>query len=125
MGGNHVRDRDLANITAYVVLVEQLLGGACTIDELAEESGLALGTVRKFLRVLHRRGLTYVAGWERDALGRWTRPAYAWGRKADVRRPAAQTPSQRTAAMRRRRLDPARIFKTTTPRHAGMELEAR
>lgn len=88
---------NLSNVSAYAEAVYALTQGACTVFDLASESGLALNTTRKFLASLKRRGLIRVAAWETDRFGRSTIAAYAWGQGKDATRPPRKTEGERRA----------------------------
>lgn len=89
-------NKHLSNASAYAAALEGLMDGASTVHELSEESGLALSTLRKWVAALKRRKLVFVSAWEKDPLGRHTRPVFALGRdKRDVPRPPRQTMEQR------------------------------
>lgn len=92
----------LYHVTAYAGAIDLLCESPHTVFELHEETGLALNTVRKLIKALHRRKRIYVAAWERDSTiaGRYTRPSYAFGSKPDAVRPVRRTATQRSAARR-------------------------
>lgn len=93
----------VGNSVAYANVVEALLDAPYTIDELAKLSGLARTTTWKFVHALRRRSLAYVGVWRTDTQGRYTRPAYSLGNRPDALRPSPKTPTQRSAAMRKRK----------------------
>jgi hypothetical protein len=89
--------KHLANVSAYAEAIYALTQGACTIPDLVAESGMASNTARKFVASLRRRGLLYIAAWEKDTTGRFTVAAYAWGDTKDVKRPPNKTMEERKA----------------------------
>ena len=89
--------KHLANVSAYAEAIYALTQGACTIPDLVAESGMASNTARKFVASLRRRGLLYIAAWEKDTTGRFTVAAYAWGDSKDVKRPPKKTMEERKA----------------------------
>lgn len=85
----------LANATAFAELCFMLNDGQYTKEELAEGTGLVIGTVIKYMKLLKRRKLIYVCGWKRNSdVGQWA-AVWEWGPgKKDVLRPAPLTQSQ-------------------------------
>lgn len=88
-------NRHLSNVTAYVLLFQALEGGGNT-EELHAESGLGLQTVRKFVAVAKRKKMVHIKAWDKDSMGRFTRPVYAIGNEKDAKRPPKQTSTERS-----------------------------
>ena len=99
-------NRHLSNVTAYILLFQALEEGG-NIEDLQEESGMSINTVRKFVAVAHRRKMVHIKAWDKDSLGRHTRPVYALGAKVDAKRPPQQTSTERS----RKRYERERILK--------------
>lgn len=57
------------------------------VNELAEASGLAVPTTRRFVLALERERAIRVVGWEQDRLGRYVTKVYAFGPGKDAPKP--------------------------------------
>jgi hypothetical protein len=71
-----------------------------TMHDLSEHTGLAIGTVRRYVLVLHKYGGCHIAQWHPDKRGGLVIPAFSLGNKKDAARPGRQNPA---AAVRRSR----------------------
>lgn len=88
-------NKHLSNVTAYVLLFQALEGGG-NINDLHAESGLGLQTIRKFVSVARRKKMVHIKAWDKDSMGRYTRPVYALGSGKDTQRPPQQTSTERS-----------------------------
>jgi hypothetical protein len=79
------------NAVLYAMLLEDLVAGPATRQELMRRTGLSYETIMSVVRALHSRRLIHVTAWERDAIGRHSIAAFAFGSKADAKRPPALT----------------------------------
>jgi hypothetical protein len=75
------------NAVMFSIMLEDLLRGPCTAQEIADSSGMALLTTQKTLRAMYRRGVVHISGWELDAAGRCTVRVFALGEGKDARKP--------------------------------------
>ena len=76
-----------------IAIAELMIGlqDAChTMWELADMSGLAIGTVRNYCNTLHRRGIVHIADWREDAKGGRTLKVFALGSGKDMPKPKPQ-----------------------------------
>lgn len=94
--------RYAGNAIAYATVVEALCEAAYTIDELIKLSGLAENTTWKFVKALQRKRCVYIAVWRTDKMGRYTKPAFSFGSRADVQRPSPKSATRRSAERRQR-----------------------
>lgn len=85
-------------------LIKMLCDGPCTIQEIADETGLHYMTVQVYLRELYRAGAAHIAAWEKDSRGRDVIKVYALGPGKDAKR-QKMTGAERQAACRARRLE--------------------
>lgn len=58
-----------------------------SVHDLAEYTGLAVSTVRRFVLALAREKAIHVTAWEQDGLNRYTTKVYSFGEGKDVIRP--------------------------------------
>lgn len=94
------------HVTAWANVIDCLFDRPHTCDELAEQSGMAPNTVRKLIRILHRRRRhIFIAAWRPDAIGRFVKPAFKFGSYQDVPRPLPRTPTQRSALRAKRYIE--------------------
>lgn len=61
--------------------------GDLAIDEVAEQTGLHISTVRNYTNELHRAGVVHIVQWKRDAGGRPSRRVFMLGGGKDAKRP--------------------------------------
>lgn len=91
------------NAIAFAELCLLLNAGEYTKDQLAEKTGLVIGTVTKWMKMLERRKLIYIVGYLKGPVGQ---PAaiWTWGFEVEnAPRPAALTQAQYTARYRDRK----------------------
>ena len=67
-------------------LINLLIDGMLSCEELAAETGLHLLTVQKYTAALRREGACYIDHWEKDVLGRDSIRIYKIGRAPDKAR---------------------------------------
>jgi transcription initiation factor IIE alpha subunit len=82
------------NAAAFATMCLLLNDGEHTKDQLAEETGLVIGTIIKWLRILRSKKLVYIIGWKSGLAGA---PAavWVWGYEMpDAPRPKAKTQSE-------------------------------
>jgi hypothetical protein len=82
------------NAVMYAMMLEDLLEGPSTAQELADYTGMSILTVQRTLRVMHRRGVIHVAAWNEDMRGAWTLRSFALGRGKDAKKPPPKTRAQ-------------------------------
>lgn len=92
------------NALAFAKMVGALLDGPCTVEELAETSGLAASTIREHIFAMRRERVLHIAAWEPDRRGRTQRMVYGLGRRADARKPPPKSGAARQQACRDRKL---------------------
>lgn len=93
-------------------LIESLLDGVYTCEELAEITGLHYVTVLYYTRELHRAKAAHICGWEKDAKGRDMIKIYKIGRGKDAKREKLSD-SERQVRVRNKRkaIEYANLFK--------------
>ena len=90
------------NATAQAHLIRLLVDDPHTVLELAEETGLSEGTVRAYLRALHKRKLVYIVDKVPDSSGQRSVALWAFG--VDKRdKFKAKSQAERQAACRARK----------------------
>lgn len=67
-------------------LIKLLFPGIYSCEELAAETGLSLGSVRQYVRELHKVGAVYIDHWEKDALDRDAIRIFKLGEGKDAKR---------------------------------------
>jgi hypothetical protein len=97
--------KHLAYATGFAELCLALNEGEYTKPQLVEKTGLAMNTVVKWLNVLKRRHLIYVAAWTRPARG-CPAAVFAWGyMEVDKPRPKPKSSSEYSSNYRNRQLE--------------------
>jgi hypothetical protein len=94
------------NQDCYAIVMKTLIAWPSDCYKLEKKSGLALTTVQDLMRCFHRKGVVFIAGWNKDTMGRATTPIFALKLKAtdtDVPRPKL-TPAQRQARYKAKKL---------------------
>jgi hypothetical protein len=67
------------------------LQDAChTMHELADMSGLSIGTVRNYCNTLHRKGVVHITDWREAGNGGRTLKVFALGSGTDMPKPKPQ-----------------------------------
>lgn len=102
------------NAMSFAKLIDLLLDGAYTMQELAEKTGLHPLTVGKYCYALHKEGAIHVGEWTTDSMGRHLVRIYIMGRGPDAKRPKA-TPAERQRRVRAR-AKAAKMIAVTTGR---------
>lgn len=74
------------NAMAYAHLVELMLDGTHSCQELARATGLHYVTVLDYTRAMHRAGAAHICAWEKDKRGRDLIKVYRIGRGRDAKR---------------------------------------
>lgn len=87
------------NAYSYAKLVQLLTLAPHSAQELADETGLHVHTVREYVRELVKAGVVRVASWQEDARGRCTIAEFELSSKPSVKRPRL-TAAQRAARYR-------------------------
>jgi predicted ArsR family transcriptional regulator len=95
-------------------LIKMLCDGPCTIQEIADETGLHYMTVQVYLRELYKAGAAHIAAWEKDSRGRDVVKVYALGPGNDAKR-RKMTAAERQAACRARRLERTALHALAQP----------
>jgi predicted ArsR family transcriptional regulator len=90
------------NALTQARLIEAMLDGTMSIDELAEHTGLHAITVQRYTRELHRIGAVHITQWEKDSRGRDAIRIFKIGRGRDAKREKL-TSAQRQARSREKR----------------------
>jgi hypothetical protein len=75
------------NAVMFSMLLEELMAGPATAQEIAEYTGMSVLTVQRTLRVMHRRGVIHIKSWGRDIRGAWTLRAWKLGEGKDAPKP--------------------------------------
>lgn len=70
----------------YARMVEMMLHGTFSCQEMAEETGLHYVTVLEYTRELHRAGAAHIAHWDKDNRGRDVIKIYKIGKGKDAKR---------------------------------------
>lgn len=92
------------NAMTQARLIEAMLDGTLTCQELAEHTGLHYVTVLQYTRELHKAGAAHICQWEADSRGRHLIRVYKIGRGKDAKRPR-MTSAQRQARTRQAKKD--------------------
>jgi len=90
------------NAVMFTMMLEELFSGPCTAQHISEATGMHTLTVQRTLRVMHRRGVVRVTGWERDSRGRYSIRVFAFGEGKDTPRPAPKGRTQMSREYRAR-----------------------
>ena len=88
------------NALAFAIMVRALLDGEYTTREMADITGLAIATVRGYVKAIHKAGAAYVSGWDQDDCGRYRARQYTLGEGRDVPRPPRAPQKQKSARWR-------------------------
>ena len=92
------------NAIAFAHLIKGLSHGDMTTAELAEVTGLNIGTVYAYCREMHRLKAVHICSYNPDARGRHNLKVYALGEKRDARRPRMSSADRQAKYRVKRRL---------------------
>lgn len=93
-------DRMTPDVAA--VLVNRLVDGPATYDEMAAHTGISKPRVARWVK--NCRSFIYIAGWAPDKNGRPFLPQFRWGAAPDEPRPGRTlTPAEQMRQSRQRR----------------------
>jgi DNA-binding transcriptional ArsR family regulator len=80
------------NYLSAAAMLRALVDGPATTAEIVEETGVAIRTVRLYVRAMRQQRLIYVARWEADSQGRRKTAAYLFGPdKSDAPNPPRES----------------------------------
>ena len=88
------------NALAFSIMVKAMLDGEYTTREMADLTGLAIGTVRGYVNAMHKAGAVYISGWDQDDCGRYRARQYTLGESVDAKKPAPAPQAQKSARWR-------------------------
>ena len=88
------------NAISIAELMVGLQDGCHTLMELAEMSGLAIQTVRRYCRQLHKRKVIHVCDWREDKNGGRTLKVFDLRPGKDMPKPPRKTPAEICARYR-------------------------
>ena len=74
---------------SYATLISLLMRGDSSTEELAEETGLHLNTVRNYLAALRKLKVIYISEWRYDRVNHPSLRIFKLGGKQDATRPVA------------------------------------
>lgn len=97
------RKRTRLNAKLYAIALQEMADGPSTRRELIERTGLSVKTIEGIVRALHQRRLIHIGAWEKDALGRFSLPAFSFGKGRDVPKPAPKTKTELARAYKARK----------------------
>lgn len=86
---------------SFAKLVAAMMDSPMSVQELADEVGLAVKTVRGYVHAMHREKVCRIGGWECYSRGRTA--CFIMGRGPDAPRPKAKSRALASAEWRSRR----------------------
>ena len=75
------------NAVAIAHLLIGLQDACHTCHQLADLTGLRVGTIRHYLKTLHAKGIIHICDWNEDARGSRTLKVYTLGSGVDMPKP--------------------------------------
>ena len=101
------------NAILTIRVIKLLYYNEMTAHDVAEETGLHLVTVSRYIREMHKQKMAHIVGWEKDVKGRDATAVWKFGRGMDKPRARA------TAAERQRTYKQRLAQKEMIQRMAG------
>jgi len=88
------------NPRSFRIMLHLLMKGDHSAQELAEETGLSIHTIRAYIKemVSATPKLAFIFGWDRDTMGRDCNPRYRFGDGVDMPRRSREGGRERRAA---------------------------
>lgn len=82
-----------SNTIGIVNMLEMLTHGCHSQQEIAEHTGLCKGTIIRYLKLLHKRGIVRIAEWHKDGSNRHWIMFWEWNpeHKKDAPKPKPKT----------------------------------
>lgn len=72
---------------SFAAILDEFLTGPCTATTLAAASGMGHRYVNALIRTLHAKRVVHIAGYEKDAIGRFGIKVWGLGPGRDAKRP--------------------------------------
>lgn len=94
----------------FAMMIEEMMAGPCTAQDIAAHTGMCLTTVQRTLRAMYDRKVVHIAGWECDGAGR--RRVFGLGAGKDKPRPAAKSMAQIQRDYRARQAHPIQVARS-------------
>lgn len=91
------------NAKLTIQLVKLLVYNEMTAHDIAEETGLHVNTVSRYVREMHKAKLAHIVGWEKDCLGRDATAVWKFGYGRDKPRSAVSAAERQRAYHKRLR----------------------
>ena len=91
------------NAIAIAELMVALQHGCHSMVELADICGLTIGTVRNYLKQLHKRGAIHIVDWREDKRGARTLKVYELGIGKDMPKPKRMSSAEACARWKAKR----------------------
>lgn len=88
------------NAIALSNLLIGLQDASNTCHDLAELTGLRIGTVRHYLNIMHAKGIIHICDWNEDAKGGRTLKVFTLGSGTDMPKPPPKGPAAACAKYR-------------------------
>lgn len=92
-----------ANAIAVAELMLGLHDACHTLTELADITGLAIQTVRRYCTLMHKRRVLHICDWREDKRGGRTLKVYALGEGVDMPKPKPKSSVEVCARYRAKR----------------------
>lgn len=109
------------NAVMFSIMLENLLSGPCTAQEIAESTGMALLTTQKTLRAMYRRGVIHISGWEKDAANRCTVRVFKLGEGRDARKPLTSRSQMNRKYRAKKAMQPLSLIAANGPDYQPRE----
>ena len=71
------------NAVLTIRVIKLLFYNEMTAHDVAEETGLHLVTVSRYIREMHKQKMAHIVAWEKDSKGRDVTAVWKFGRGAD------------------------------------------
>ena len=88
------------NAMSVAQMIKSVEQACYTMPEIAEQCGLSLQTVRRYLSVFYKFKVVHIADWSEDKRGVRTVKIFGYGEQADAPKPKPQTAAQTCAKYR-------------------------
>lgn len=75
------------NAITNAQLLSKVSEGVFTTNQLSEETGLCIRTIRNYLSAMHKVGVLHIIDWEEDSGGRRSLKVYKLGAGKDMPKP--------------------------------------
>ena len=90
------------NYLTNALFIRELMDGPCTSKDLVAATGMSERVIVQYLVAMHRKKCIHIAAWEKDASGKQSIRAFAFGEQKDAKKEPTRKSLDEEARAKRR-----------------------